>query len=244
MTAIRPTAPIYAQIEADLRHEMDTGRLLPGQRLPPEHVLAERYTVARMTVRQALARLTAAGLLIRKQGVGTFVAPRKTERVAGRLLGFREDALAHGQRPTTRVLGQAIEALGEESGRLLELDPGLEVLRVRRLRYTDGDPSGYNTVVVVPPFVEVLAGLDWVGSFYEGVASRLGLEVTDAQQTVEAIEATPTIAQHLGVAAGAPLLGVTRRTYLADGRRVGLTRSLYRGDRYFLSLHVRREGPM
>lgn len=239
-----PNLPIYARIEADLRREIADGRLPLGSRVPTEQALAERYGVARMTVRHALDRLTTAGLLVRRQGIGTFVAKTKIERVASRLLGFAEDALAHGLEPSATVLGESEEPLGESDAHLLDLDPATPVLRVSRLRATDGEPIGHNTVVVVPPFAALFGGFDWTGSFYAGVAERVGVEVSDADQTVEATPAPDWLARALAVPVGAALLSVTRVTRLADGRTVGLTRTHYRGDRYFLSLSVRREGPM
>lgn len=239
----RRAAPIYARIEADLRRAIGDGTWPVGSRLPSEARLCDTYGVSRMTVRQALERLTAAGLLRRRQGVGTFVATSKIERVASRLLGFREDALAHGVTPDVRVLSHAFEPVGHEDGEVLGTGPDAEVLRVRRLRLADGEPIGLNVIVVVPRFSHALAPLDFQGSFYDGVAKVLGVEVARAEQTVEAVSGGDETPGLLDVSASDPLLRVTRVTHLADGRLLGLTRSLYRGDRYFLSLTVLRSAP-
>jgi GntR family transcriptional regulator len=240
----RHEGPIYARIEADLRRAIAEGEWRLGSRIPSEDALRQRYGVSRMTVRQALGRLATAGLLVKRQGVGTFVAKTKLERVASRLLGFREDALSHGLDPDTTVLSRTLEAAGEEDAHLLGLDPHTTVLRVCRLRTTDGEPIGLNTIVLVPPFAEELRDLDYADSFYAGVATRLGVEVSDAAQTVEAVHGDERATSLLQVACTAPLLRVTRVTYLADGRLIGLTRTLYRGDRYYLSLALRRSEPV
>lgn len=235
--------PMYARIMADIRGEIAAGTLALGDRLPPEAALCERYGVSRMTVRHAVDGLVAAGLLKRRRGVGTFVSRTKTERVASRLLGFREDALAHGLTPTTEVLSTTTEALGAEDGAILDLPPTTRVLRVGRRRSTDGEAIGLNTVVLVPPFATLLRELDFSGSLYEAVAAALGTEVAGAAQTVEAVVADAPTAAILEVQSGAALLRVTRATYLEDGRTLGLTRTLYRGDRYFLSLQLERGEP-
>jgi len=237
---VRLAPPIYARIEADLRRSIAEGEWGVGSRLPSEAELRRRYGVSRMTVRQALEHLAAAGLLVKRQGVGTFVAKSKIERVASRLLGFREDALAHGLRPGTRVLRAGLEPVGDDDARLLDLAPATEVWRVVRLRTTNGEPIGLNTVTVAPPFVRDLAGLDFSGSFYDGAARCLGVEVGYAEQTIEAVHGANDATELLGVEPTAALLRVTRVTFLTDGRRLGLTRTLYRGDRYYLSLSVRR----
>lgn len=239
----RRTPPIYTRIEEDLRHGIADGAWRIGSRLPSEDQLRQRYGVSRMTVRQALARLAAAGLVTRRQGIGTFVSRTKIERVAGRLLGFREDALAHGLVPAVRVLRLGFERADEEDARLLDLRDDDEVLRVVRVRFADDEPIGLNTITVVPAFARTLLELDFSDSFYDGVCRRLGVEVGQAEQTVEAVHGDERDAQLLGVAPPAALLQITRVTRLADGRLLGLTRSLYRGDRYFLSLTVHRSEP-
>ena len=235
--------PIYSQIEEDLKDGIAGGAWRIGSRLPSEDALRQRYGVSRMTVRQALARLAAAGLVTKRHGIGTFVNRTKIERVAGRLLGFREDALAHGLQPAVRVLRLGLERVDEEDAQLLGLHPDDEVLRVVRVRFADGDPIGLNTVTVVPAFAGTLRDLDFSESFYDGVGRRLGVEVGRAEQTVEAVLGDDGDALALGVAPATALLRITRVTRLADGRLLGLTRSLYRGDRYFLSLTVHRTEP-
>lgn len=239
----RPVGPLYAKIEADLRREIAEGKLALGSRLPTEHELSERYGVARMTVRQALERLASAGILNRRQGVGTFVARVKTERVASRLLGFREDALAHGLEPSTQVLDRHRSHLSAEDAALLGVEPGESALNVRRLRFAAGEPLGHNLVLLLEPFATQLYDIDWTASFYEGAAEALGYEVTSVDQKVEAVAADPNMAAMLDLNPGEPLLTVTRVTYLANGRRLGLTLTHYRGDRYYLTLKLNREGP-
>lgn len=239
----RDGAPKYARIERDLRRSIGDGSLPLGSRVPSEEALRERYGVSRMTARQALERLAHAGLLVRRQGVGTFVAATRVERVASRLLGFHEDALAHGLNPSTTVLRKGEEQVGLQDGSLLSLHPDESVLCVERLRYGGDEPIGINRVVVVPPFVRALADLDYVSSFYDGVARALGVEVAEADTSIEAVAATDDVAALLQVGPGAPLLRTTRVTYLADGRLLGLTRTLYRGDRYYFALAIRRSEP-
>lgn len=236
--------PIYARIEADLRRAIADGEWSVGSRIPSEDALCQRYGVSRMTVRQALDRMVVAGLLVKRHGVGTFVSRSKIERVASRMLGFREDAVAHGLRPETQVLRSGVEPVGAEDAQLLGITPEEAVFRVTRLRTTDGEPIGLNTITLLPDFASPLANLDYAGSFYAGVAQWLGIDVGEAAQTVEAIHGGEDAAALLRVDACAALLRVTRVTYLADGRLLGLTRSLYRGDRYYLSLTVRRSEPV
>ena len=236
--------PIYARIEADLRRQIGEGTFVLGSRLPAEQDLAQQYGVARMTVRQALGRLSAAGIVERRHGVGTFITSTKTERVTSRLLGFREDAVAHGLEPSTEILAASYQPLAAADALLLGATAGVSALHVSRLRSTSGEPIGHNTVIIVEPYAVQLENIDWTSSFYAGAAEQLGYEVSEVDQTIESVTAEADMATLLGIEEGAALLRVTRVTYLASGGRLGITRSLYRGDRYFLSLRLHRGGVM
>lgn len=238
-----PDVPMYARIERDLRQAIGSGELPLGSRVPSEEELCRKYAVSRMTARQALSRLADAGLLVRRQGVGTFVTQTKVARVVGRLLGFHEDAQALGLDPSTNVLLRREEPAGPDDAVLLGCDPNALVLRVRRSRFLGGQAIGLNHVVVAPAFTSALADADFAGSFYQEVERILGVEIRDAEATVEAVATDAESAALLDVPVGAPLLRTTRVTYLTDDRLLGLTRTLYRGDRYYLSLTIRKDSP-
>src|SRR5512141_52 len=98
------TVPLYNQIAASLLDQIETGKLAPGSRLPPERELSEMLGVNRMTLRQALQLLESQGLLIRRQGDGTYVADPKIERHAGRLYSFTRGMQQRGLKPGARVI--------------------------------------------------------------------------------------------------------------------------------------------
>lgn len=235
--------PMYVRIERDLRQAIGNGELPLGSRVPSEEALCRKYDVSRMTARQALTRLADAGLLVRRQGVGTFVTQTKVARVVGRLLGFHEDAQALGLDPSTNVLSRREEPAGADDAALLGCTPDTLVMRVERSRFLGGQVIGLNQVTVAPVFVSPLTDADFAGSFYQEVERLLGIEIRDAEAKVEAVTADTDRAALLDVSVGAPLLRTTRVTYLTDGRLLGLTRTVYRGDRYYLSLTIRKDSP-
>lgn len=193
-----------------------------------------------MTVRHALGRLVAHGLLVRRRGIGTFVAKPKMERVTSHLLGFEEDMVAHGLTPQTKLLEQGWLAPDGKDAQMLELTSEERVLQVKRLRYTNNEPIGINTIQLVPSMGRQLENEDFTRSFYTLVNETLGSGVAFAKQRVEAVPAEREQAQLLNVEKGMCFLKVERLTYLQDNRLLGLTRSYYRGDCYFLSLTVER----
>ncbi|MDI6771918.1 MAG: GntR family transcriptional regulator [bacterium] len=230
----------YLRIEQDIRILIDSGTVRAGDRIPTEDELCDRYGVAKMTVRQGLSRLVASGVLIRRRGIGTFVAAPKIERAGNRLLGFEEDARAHGVQPSTEVLAKSWVDATPDEAETLGLSPNVQVLRIDRLRRTDGEPIALNTILLPPVIGRLLEHLDFGRSLYALTAEALGQPVAYADQRVEAVTADRDQAALLGVAYGAALLRVQRITHLSDGRLLGLTRSHYRGDRYFIALRIER----
>ena len=96
--------PLYVQIRESLRDDILSNTLSPGQCLPSEDELANRFGVSRMTVRQSIADLIEQGLLYRRHGVGTFVVHSHLERDHTRLTSFVESAKAQGRDIKIRVL--------------------------------------------------------------------------------------------------------------------------------------------
>ncbi len=88
--------PMYVWIREALRGEITQGALKRGEQLPPEHVLASRFGVSRMTVRQGIAELIDEGLVYRRHGVGTFVAYPHLERDHTRLTSFFDSSWRRG----------------------------------------------------------------------------------------------------------------------------------------------------
>src|SRR3954462_3424214 len=130
-------APKYQEISAQL--EAEILGLSPGTLLPNERELAGRFGVSRMTVRQAMQTLTAAGLVNAVRGHGTFVAdPRITKRPT--MSSFTQDMLARNLRPGARLLSATEVPAGPVIGRDLEIDEAATVIRLERLRIADTQP--------------------------------------------------------------------------------------------------------
>lgn len=233
--------PIYVIIADELRQQIISGQLSVGEQVATEAELCARYGVSRMTVRQALASLASGGYLVSRRGKGTFVASNKAERSASHLLGFAEDTRQRGLEPGTTVLSRGMRAADSEARHLLELPMDAELLAIDRLRSVNGEPIGINHILLLERWGSAFAEQDFTGSFYQIVHAVLDDDVRLADQRVEAVGADDDQAGLLEVTPGAPLLRIVRVTYLEKHGLIGLTRTFYRGDRYFLSLQVQRE---
>jgi GntR family transcriptional regulator len=233
--------PLYLQISETLKARMGDGTYPPGSRLPAEAALAAHFRVTRMTVRQALGKLRAEGLLAVRRGIGTFAAQKQFERQGTRMTGLYEDLVERGRRPSSRVLTLRAMEIPPQLAARLDLPLMEPMIHLSRLRLADGEPVAVNRAWLRRALCPGLEREDFRNvSLYGLLERRYGLPLGYAEQRVEATPATPEQARLLGVRRGSPLLHIERLTYLKDGRPLGLTEAYYRADRYILHSVVYR----
>jgi GntR family transcriptional regulator len=210
--------------------------LEPGAALPSERELADRYGIARMTVRTELERFVADGLVYRIHGRGTFVAaPRVTQEMT--LSSFSEDMRERGLVPGSRILAcHVVLATSDVAGRL-ELADGAPVIRIHRVRIADGEPMAVEEAFLP---ADRFAGLDQAdlerGSLFELLEERWGVQLATGEQRVVAVSFDATQAHLLGVEPGDPgLLFHTTGRDTAD-TVVYTACTWYRSDRYEIRL--------
>ena len=232
-------APLYQQLRRALRDAIGDNRLVADEALPPERDLAEDLGVSRITVRKALEALVTEGLLVRRQGAGTFVASR-VEKNFSTLSSFSEDMISRGRKPESVWLSRTSGAVTPEESLILSLSPGAPVYRFNRIRYADGAPMAleYSTV---PGFC--LASANEVQeSLYEAL-DRQSYRPARALQRLRAVLFAEEKARLLAVSDGSPGLLIERRGFLRDGRPVEFTQSYYRGDAYDFVAELNMSAP-
>ena len=221
-------APLYQQLQRALRQAINQRVLSPEDALPAERDLAEEFSVSRITVRKALDGLVNEGLLIRRQGAGTFVAAR-VEKSFSKLSSFSEDMAARGRTAHSVWLSRSRGAVTPDESMAMGLSPGTAVYRFNRIRYADGVTMALE-FSTVPAYA--LASADEVQtSLYEAL-EQTGHRPVRALQRLRAVLFTQEQADLLGVKAKDAGLLIERRGFLADGQAVELTQSFYRGDAY------------
>jgi GntR family transcriptional regulator len=211
--------------------------LAPGSPLPSERELAERYGVARMTVRGEIERLTNEGVIYRAHGRGTFVAePRVAQAMT--LTSFTEDMRGRGMEPSSKVVAQEPVEAGEALAARLEVRPGTPVVRLDRVRLADRIAMAYEEAYLPAERFPGIEQTDFAGvSLFDLLAERWGIELGDADQRVVATTIEGAEAALLEVPDGQP--GLRFRTLARDLDRVPVyyAVTLYRGDRYEIELH-------
>ena len=227
------STPLYTQLEDILREKIESGEILPGQRLLTEQELSREYQISRATVRQALAALVSEGLLYRKQGRGTFVTEKAQQTRAAKLTGFTEDLLHQGYRPEVQVLEMKRAPAPDPVAHLLHLAPGAEVVRFKRIRRVGGTILSFVVNYVLPEFGEKIAERDLAEySMLRLLEEKVRVPLGTVRHAVEAIKADAEIAGLLEVAPLEPALYIESLVRSAEGRPVEVAKSYFRADRY------------
>ncbi|PWR00974.1 GntR family transcriptional regulator [Meridianimarinicoccus roseus] len=222
--------PRYARLRQRLEAAMDEGLLPPGAPLPPEREIAALTGLSRVTVRRAIHALVERGLVEQKQGSGSFVTPRpKVLQSLTRLTSFSEDMAQRGLVTRSIWLERGLFLPGADEAQALSLAPEAQVARIARLRLSGGQPMALERASLPPDLLPVPTAV--TTSLYE-VLDAQGNRPVRATQKISAVNLGRADADRLGVAEHAAGLRIERVSYLATGRVVEFTRSLYRGDAY------------
>src|SRR5215813_2833747 len=119
--------PLYHQLQAVLKAEIESRKWHPDEQLPNEAKLAERFGVSKITVRQALQELADLGYIRREHGRGTFVCRRKFEESPRDLTSFTEQMSRRSLVVASRILEQTVSAASERAAAALRLPAGTPV---------------------------------------------------------------------------------------------------------------------
>lgn len=225
------SGPLYFKLRQQLADAIETGRLKHGDALPPERDLADLANVSRVTVRRAVDDLVRDGLLIRRHGSGTFVSRpvAKVEQSLSRLTSFTDDMARRGLKTRAEWLDRGLFHPSPDEMMTLGLQADALVARLGRLRIADDQPLAIERASVAAEFLP--DPMRVTSSLYTELDRKQARPVR-AVQRISACNMKDPDAALLGVPAGAAGLSIERISYLASGRVVEFTRSLYRGDAY------------
>lgn len=229
---LRPDAgPRYAQLRRRLQAAIAEGVLAPAASLPPERELAEITGLSRVTVRKAMQDLVDKGVIIQRQGSGSFVReqPARVEQSLLNLTSFSEDMAQRGWQTHSVWLERGVMRGTERECAALGLEPGSQVARIYRLRAADGRPLALERAAL--PLSMLPNPLEVETSLYE-VLARDGHRPVRAVQRFSALNLGAEEAELLHVKPGAAALSIERTSYLESGEVVEFTQSTYRGDAY------------
>jgi GntR family histidine utilization transcriptional repressor len=228
--------PRYTEIKEHIIRRIDTARWKAGDRVPSENELATEFAVSRMTARRALQELGEQGLLVRTQGLGSFVADARPMSSLLAIRSIDEEIAARGHQHRAEVL--RLEAIPAErtEALLLGLDEGAPVYHSVLLHWENEQPLQYEERFVNPRF-----GPDYLAQDFTRITPSHYLSaispLTEADQTIEAVNVDAAVSQALRIKRSEPCLKLSRRTWCQRGI-VNIATLYYPGSRYRLGGHL------
>jgi DNA-binding GntR family transcriptional regulator len=226
--------PLYHQAAQALEQAIEDGRLPQGSKLESELDLAEQLGISRPTMRAAIKQLVDKGLLIRRRGIGTTVAPRPVRRAVA-LTSLYDDLKEAGREPETRVLALEEVLCPPEIAGQLGLGPTAPVLRFDRLRTVGSDPIALMHNVVPIGLLQIdREDLERTGLY--DLFRESGIAPHVATQRVGARKAGAEEAEWLEIEPGDPVLTVTRTAYDTSGRPIEYGSHSYPAESYWLEM--------
>lgn len=213
--------PLYHQLEQDLTERINAGEFPQGEPMPTEERICEQYGVSRITVRRALDALIAQGLILRRRGVGSFVAERRQGVRSVRLTGSLDDFLATAGSLDIELLSLERVAPPPEVRAALELpEEEAEVVRLELSSSLSGRPVIYLEIYFPLAIGGVLSRDDLTPGVpvIRLIERKLNLRVVRAHQLIESDLAGAEAARHLGISPATPILRI-RRVYFTHGDR-------------------------
>lgn len=226
--------PLYDQIKILLTQSLIAGEWKPGEAIPSEMDLAQRYGVSQGTVRKAIDALAAENILIRRQGKGTFVATHTAPAHQYRFLRIVPDA-GEKVHPSTRFIDVKRLKAGADVARALALKSGAPLTTVRRVLVFGDKPLILDEVSLSSALVPGLT-LEKIeesrGSIYSFFETAYGLRMIRAEERLRAVSADAFTAKQLSVKAGTPLLCVDRIAFTYGDKPVEWRRGLVLTEGY------------
>lgn len=235
--------PLYSQLVSIIKRNISAGTLQAGALLPSEAELCRTFDISRSTVRQAIGALEAEGLVIRKQGRGTFVAEPKMRRRTENVYSFTSEISSMGMMPSSTILEFDVIDPSPDIVSVLELGGHkTQVYRFTRIRNVNGEPlileTSFYPVYIYPKLTRELLETH---SFYSLLYEE-GIVPFSAVDSYEAVPMGRSEAELLKCKPGACAFSVQRRTRTEAGVVYEFTQSLIRADRVKLDIFLHKDG--
>lgn len=226
--------PMYRQVADRIRADIKNGIYKVDEKIPTELELIEKYDVSRITIRQAIDLLSDEGILMRRQGKGTFVTVPSESLDVKTVTSFSDACFMRGITPSSKVLAARTVKASREDMDELKVKDNMRVIEIDRLRIADGVPVILERNHFSPAFSYLLeSNLD--GSLYS-LLRGYGVEPSSASRDISLVIADENKANLLGVEVGAPIIFLHEIIYDQKGRPLHTSHQYILGDKFTLKL--------
>ena len=226
--------PLWRQAADLIRHQIATGKLAAGGRIPAERDLLEQLSISRVTLRRALQSLVEEGVLTSSHGRGWYVSANVPKEFPNTLESFSETAARLGLAPSSELI-RAIDAPATlDEAETLGIAPGSLVFHLDRIRCLDGVPVAVDTSFFSSVLKPDLSAVNFRTASLFKLLLNNKVDLARGETTIEAMAAESEIARHLAIEIGKPIL-VMRQSIVDSGGKPMLSSTVQSvGDRYGL----------
>jgi GntR family transcriptional regulator len=231
--------PLHKQAEEQLRKLIQHTDYSNGGLFPKETDLAQRWGIARNTLRQAINKLVHEKLLERKKRTGTRVSKHKITTNLGNWLSFTHEMEGLGLSFKNLLISAQQKKANQEVADYLQIEPGKSVICLKRTRSTDQHPMVYFESHFHPR-----TGLsekeDFEKPLYELLDEGHNIVPVYSREEIKAIAATEKIATLLQIKKGAPVLERKRLVLDAGRKPIEFNICYYRSDWFTYTIEIKR----
>ncbi|MEW5869808.1 MAG: GntR family transcriptional regulator [Chloroflexota bacterium] len=220
------------QVKAYLLRYIEQAQLQRNDQLPSEASIAKELGVSRNTLREAYVSLENEGVIVRRHGIGTFVAHSHfIHDPLNEFLPFAQIIQNSGYVPSFQTLSMSFEAAPADVGEVLHIPPGSEVRRIQRLVNADQRPVIFVDDFIAPAVES--AGLDWKafdGNMVQFLAASVHPAPHQIQSRIRVAQPTAEVAQYLQLAQKTPVLSVRSTIFGMDNQPITFSRVCFNSD--------------
>ncbi len=228
----RQDTPLYEQMKSEIKARIERGEWPINFRIPSENELVEMLGVSRMTAHRALRELASEGVIVRVQGRGSFVAPKKRRANVSDVRNIAEEIAERGGQHSVEIVLMQAEVCDHDLADRLEVEAGASAFHSVIVHKEDDLPiqleDRFVHAELAPAYLDQDFRAMTPNAYLSGIAP-----ISRAEQFVEAVLPQPWECRLLAIARSEPCLLVRRRTWSGD-RLVTSVRLLYPGSRYSL----------
>ncbi|MCL6247916.1 GntR family transcriptional regulator [Acinetobacter sp. ANC 4945] len=235
--------PLYEQVKGQLQQKIHSGEYSALSQLPSENELSELFSVSRITIRQALHKLSQDGLIFKVHGKGTFVSKPKAYQNITQLQGFAEAMSSSGHHILNEVLSiEFIEAPLKVASKL-KLAVRSQVAEIKRVRLLNNEPVSYELTYLPAEIGLQLQNKQVdlrVSDIFTAIEQDLSIPLGYADLNIDAIQADDELAQLLSVDIHTPILRVERLTHDANEYPIDYEYLYFSGESFQYQLRIFR----
>lgn len=232
--------PMYRQIADTLREQISSGELKPGDALPTESALQAMFSVSRVTIRQALKRLTEEQIIESIQGSGSYVKEERVNYDIYQLTGFYEKLADRNVDTHSDVKVFEVIKADVRLAEKLQLAPDDKVWHVKRVRFIKQKPVNLEETWMP---LALFADLTWEvmeNSKYHYIEQIKKMVIDRSEQELLPVMPSEEAIAALSLDPAKPILEKVSRGFLKDGRVFEFSRNVFNSDDYNFTLVAKR----